>query len=222
MKDVLGESEPGLRPMAVFALGVSCLLGLSICYNALWAQGDGASRMARSSATNQQLSTRISVDAGAQGSGTIVLRYDPAVEEVQRGLLATGDYRGMVDGVAGRQTRIAIQAYQKKQGLPVTGEISTDLLDSIRFTQQVTKAADFTGSTSQIDDSASAAQVRNVQTALSELGYQPGEITGTLNASTEAAIRQFQMDRGLGADGAISIALVNELAQMSDSNSTGQ
>lgn len=222
MKDVLGETEPGLRPMSVFALGVSGLLGLAICYNALWAQSTGGSHLAAATGSKQQLSTRVSVVAGSDAGNTIVLRYDPAVEEVQRGLLTTGDYKGMVDGVAGKQTRVAIENFQRKQGLPVTGEITTELLDSIRFTQQVTKAADYTGSTSQVEDSADAAQVRNVQTSLAELGYQPGEITGDLNASTEAAIRQFQKDRGLNQDGVISINLINELAQMSDSAAPAQ
>ena len=209
--------------MSVFALGVSGFLGLAICYNALWAQPGGRPRIAATTNATQQLSTRVSVDAGEQrGGNTIVLRYDPAVEEVQRGLLATGDYKGMVDGVAGKQTRIAIESYQRKQGLPITGEITPELLDSIRFTQQITKAAEFTGSTSPVEDSATAAQVRNVQTTLAELGYQPGDITGETNASTEAAIRQFQADRGMQQDGVISIGLLNELAQMSDSSSPAQ
>ena len=58
-------------------------------------------------------STRVDVIASNSRNATIVLKYDPRVEEVQRALLATGNYRGMVDGVAGKNTRLAIAAYQK-------------------------------------------------------------------------------------------------------------
>ncbi len=214
MKDVLKDSEQRLSPMSVIAVATSCILGLAISYNALLAQPPGGDRQATSQRKGSTLSTRISVDASSAGN-TVVLRYDPAVEEVQRGLLATGDYKGMVDGVAGKQTRIAIESYQRSQGLTVDGEISSELVEHLRYTQTITKAAEFTGSVSEPDTEVEAAQVRNVQTALAELGYQPGEVTGQMNVSTEAAIRQFQADRGLNQDGAISIALLNELAQHS-------
>lgn len=218
MKDVLRESEPGLRPMSVLALGASCVLGIAISYNALLAQPPGGSRNAAVQRQGTTLSTRVDVDASSAGN-TVVLRYDPAVEEVQRGLLASGDYKGMVDGVVGKQTRLAIESYQRRQGLAVDGQISSELVDHIRYTQTITKAAEFTGSVSEADTEVEAAQVRNVQTALADLGYQPGEITGEMNVSTEAAIRQFQADHGLNQDGAISITLLTELSKQSGDTS---
>lgn len=215
MKDVLRDSEPRLGPMAVLALATSGILAIAISYNALFAQPGAGNRKALANRQATGLSTRVIVDAGSAGN-TVLLRYDPAVEEIQRGLLATGDYKGMVDGVAGKQTRLAIESYQRRQGLKVDGEISSELVDHIRYTQTITKAAEFTGSTSEPETEVEAAQVRNVQTALAELGYQPGDVTGEINASTEAAIRQFQADHGLAADGVISIALVTELARQSD------
>ena len=49
----------------------------------------------------------------------------------QRGLLATGDYKGMVDGVAGKQTRIAIETYQRRQGLAVDSTTDIDRYTAI-------------------------------------------------------------------------------------------
>ncbi|MCI5038058.1 MAG: peptidoglycan-binding protein, partial [Donghicola eburneus] len=47
---------------------------------------------------------------------------------LQRGLTARGFDAGGADGVFGDKTRSAIRAYQRSQGLPVTGEPSLDLL----------------------------------------------------------------------------------------------
>lgn len=212
MKDVLRDNEPGMRPLSVVALATSVLLGMAISYNALFGQPDAGNRSPLAARQTPGLSTRINVDANATGN-TVLLRYDPAVEEVQRGLLSTGDYKGMVDGVAGKQTRIAIEAYQRRQGLKVDGEVSTELVEHIRFTSTIAKAAEFTGSVTEPEVEVEAAQVRNVQTSLAELGYQPGDVTGDVNAATEAAIRQFQSDHGLNPDGVISIALMTELAR---------
>jgi peptidoglycan hydrolase-like protein with peptidoglycan-binding domain len=147
---------------------------------------------------------------------TIVLKYDPRVEEVQRGLLATGNYMGMVDGVAGKRTRVAIASYQKAAGLKVDGEVSTELIEHLRYTQQVAAASEFTASVAELEKNPSeAAALRQVQTGLAELGYAPGEITGDLTSATIQAIIQFEKDRGLPSDGTISSALLAEISKMS-------
>lgn len=218
MKDVLRDSEPGLGPMSVLALATSVILALAISYNALFGQPEARGRKTVAGHQLQGLSTRVTVDAASAGD-TVLLRYDPEVEEVQRSLLATGDYKGMVDGVAGKQTKLAIEAYQRRQGLPVDGEVSGSLMEHLRYTQTIAKAAEFTGSVSEPETQADAAQMRNVQTTLAELGYQPGDVTGEMNEATEAAIRQFQADRGLAQDGVVSIALMTELARQSGDSS---
>jgi peptidoglycan hydrolase-like protein with peptidoglycan-binding domain len=144
------------------------------------------------------------------------LKYDPRVEEVQRGLLATGNYKGMVDGVAGRRTRLAIASYQRDAGLKIDGEVSSELLEHLRYTQQIAAASEFTGSVADVENNLSdAAELRQVQTGLAELGYAPGEITGDLTNTTIQAIIQFEKDRGLPRDGAISPALLTEISKMS-------
>ncbi len=58
---------------------------------------------------------------------------DPlTVAKVQRALAGRGFYRGTVDGVAGARTRAAIAAYQKAEGMPVSGAPSIELLDHLR------------------------------------------------------------------------------------------
>ncbi|MBC8036287.1 MAG: peptidoglycan-binding protein, partial [Rhizobiales bacterium] len=139
----------------------------------------------------------------------------PAVEEVQRQLLASGYYKGSVDGVVGKKTRQAIEAYQQAMGLEMTGEPSNRLAEHIRYTRQIAEASLFTGTVEPDPDAAARAQVRRVQLGLAELAYSPGEITGDLTDQTRAAIKQFQQDRGLDQTGEIAGALLAELGKLS-------
>jgi len=53
--------------------------------------------------------------------------------------------------------------------------------------------------------------VRNVQQALSQLGYAPGPIDGLMGSKTRAAIRAYQIDSGLPTSGEPSVALHESL-----------
>ena len=58
---------------------------------------------------------------------------DSVAVDVQRKLSAYGYYRGQIDGVVGSGTRSAIAAYQRENGLAVTGSINESLLRSMRL-----------------------------------------------------------------------------------------
>jgi len=218
MKDVLEEGGLQLRPFSILALLATAVLSFAILYNAFLGQVDGAGRprFVASQETAGGASTRVDVIASNSRNATIVLKYDPQVEEIQRALLATGNYRGMVDGVAGKNTRMAIATYQKSAGLRVNGEVSNELIEHLRYTQQVAAAAQFTASVEKLEKNpGEAAALRQVQTGLAELGYAPGEITGDLTSATIQAIIQFEKDRGLPRKGAVTSALLEEISKMS-------
>lgn len=218
MKDVLEEGGLQLRPFSILALLATAILSFAILYNAFLGQVDGAGRprFVASQETAGGASTRVDVIASNSRTATIVLKYDPRVEEVQRALLATGNYRGMVDGVAGKNTRMAIATYQKSAGLRVNGEVSNELIEHLRYTQQVAAASEFTASVAKLEKKpGEAAALRQVQTGLAELGYAPGEITGDLTSATIQAIIQFEKDRGLPRKGAVTSALLEEISKMS-------
>ena len=65
--------------------------------------------------------------------------YDPysvsMVGAVQSDLARKGYYRGMIDGVYGPQTRVAITRYQSNHGLQVTGSLTPATLQSLRLPQ---------------------------------------------------------------------------------------
>ncbi|MBC8037491.1 MAG: peptidoglycan-binding protein, partial [Rhizobiales bacterium] len=156
MRDVLDDEGPGIRPASVLAVAAMAIIGLAILYNSLFAQ-DRAGRPLGFA------TTRLDVDAGAATGKIIELKYDPAVEEVQRQLLASGYYKGSVDGVVGKKTRQAIEAYQQAMGLERTGEPSNRLAEHIRYTRQIAEASLFTGTVEPDPDAAAKAQVRRVQ-----------------------------------------------------------
>lgn len=61
------------------------------------------------------------------------------IADLQRALAEKGLYRGEIDGISGSRTRAAITAYEKTEGLPVTGQPSATVLDHIR-TASITPA----------------------------------------------------------------------------------
>ncbi len=54
------------------------------------------------------------------------------ITDIQRALAERGLYKGAVDGISGSRTRAAITAFQKSQKLPVTGQPSAAVLDTLR------------------------------------------------------------------------------------------
>jgi len=60
------------------------------------------------------------------GAGSIAI-------PVQEQLTRKGFYHGPIDGIVGSGTRAAIAAYQRRQGLEVTGTIDGRLLRSLRI-----------------------------------------------------------------------------------------
>jgi peptidoglycan hydrolase-like protein with peptidoglycan-binding domain len=68
-------------------------------------------------------------------------QYDPAlIRNIQSGLTALGYDPGPVDGIVGRQTRTAIEAFRKREQL-ASGEITAELLDAITRRLSVTEPA---------------------------------------------------------------------------------
>lgn len=209
-----------MKPLSfVLLLGATILSGM-IIYNAL-AHQTGRARLATTLPIGA--TTHMDVAVAADPNNTVVLKYDPLVEETQRELLATGIYQGLVDGVIGQRTKQAVQRYQQINGLQVTGEVSQDLINHIKFTRKVEAAANFTGSVEPaaiktvaeikpvVDMSSRTLKIKNVQVALAGLGYDINTLDGQLNEETHAAILKFEMDNGLAMDGTVDANLMGAL-----------
>jgi peptidoglycan hydrolase-like protein with peptidoglycan-binding domain len=206
------------RPSKPFAvvLSLAALLGsVAIVYNAFFNQSQAVATLAASDGT-----THATVMAGQKSSRTITLKYDSLVEDVQRELLATGHFNGLVDGVTGPRTKVAIEAFQRDNKLDVTGEISKDLLERIQYMRKLNQAAEFTGSIAPRIEAAPVVAAKpvvgdnaiaKVQQRLALLGYDPGSRSGQLDEGTRSAIMIFEMDHGLPVLGKISKGLLGGL-----------
>lgn len=137
-----GRVSPGAAALSVFAVA----LGGMIVWNAFYGVHEEGHVSRFVTRVPKGATTYVEVPAPAKPSTSITIKYDPLVEDVQRELLATGHYRGLVDGVAGKQTSIAIKSYQQDNQLPVTGEVTRALIEHIRYTRKVAAASEFTGS----------------------------------------------------------------------------
>jgi peptidoglycan hydrolase-like protein with peptidoglycan-binding domain len=204
------DEDSGVNPLPVVLWSVSAIAGLFIVYNVFAGQPLGTTQLAQ-----DQDPSNISI----AGRNTVILRYDADIEEVQRQLLATGHYRGLVDGVTGNRTRLAIEAYQRDNNLPVSAIVTPELIEHIRFTAKFAAAAEYTASTDQsVPKAASTASAEttrmiSIQKALADLGYQPGEATGSVNAATRSAIRKFETENSLAVDGEIDDRVLAQLSK---------
>jgi peptidoglycan hydrolase-like protein with peptidoglycan-binding domain len=212
---VRGIVEPRLRPSTAIVAIISATLGSMILYNVFLGQdGHPDGQMTAGTA-------RMSVTGPGKRTQSITLKYEELVEDVQRELLATGHFQGLVDGVNGPRTKLAVEHYQKAGGLAVTGEVSKKLLEHIRYTRKIAQASDFTGSVAPPAPEAplpffaakTDKDILQLQQRLAKLGYDPGSRSGTLDDATRASILIFQMDRGLAMDGKISPSLHAALKQ---------
>lgn len=125
----------------------------------------------------------------------------PAVEDIQRRLLMLGYELGPtgVDGVFLGLTADAVRSFQAKAGVSedalVGSETWAALVDAtFTFGDRMLylRLPHFHGR-----------DVRVLQEALSVLGFACGQIDGILGAFTESAIREFQRNAGLNADGIV-------------------
>ncbi len=230
----MDEPRPS-KPIAVVLSAAAFAGTCAIVFNTFFNQGTvgvNAVAVARSDGT-----TRVTVDGGQKASRTITLKYDALVEDVQRELLATGHFEGLVDGVTGPRTKVAIENYQRENKLDVTGDISKSLLEHIQYTRKLNQAAEFTGSVTAeqplallvvkplvqatlvpkkvvskpIAVSAGDNAISKLQVRLATLGYDPGSRSGQLDEGTRSAILIFEMDHGLPMQGKISKALLSAL-----------
>lgn len=118
-----------------------------------------------------------------------------AVADLQRRLQAAGFSPGPVDGWFGPQTQGAVRAFQQSRGIAVDGWVGPQTWG------QLLNVGGTAPSDGRLVQGASGAQVRELQQMLQSLGYYRGNLGGNFGAQTDAAVRNFQRDQGLAADG---------------------
>ncbi len=136
---------------------------------------------------------------------------DPTVKRVQGVLKDLGFYDGAVDGLTGPNTRSAVEAYQRKVGLTVTGVIDGTLMEQLGATAAVPKPASRPDTAqglvmkasveTEVQSQATDDRVVRIQAGLKAFGNNDIKLDGVVGAQTKAAIREFQSLFGLPVTG---------------------
>jgi peptidoglycan hydrolase-like protein with peptidoglycan-binding domain len=124
------------------------------------------------------------------------------VKELQKELKELGYYDGDIDGLYGSETEEAVKEFQKEAGITVDG----------KYGPATHKAL-----VEALDKQESEA-TKHIQEMLSDLGYYTGDINGKYDTATEDAVKAFQEEQGLTADGIVG---PKTLAALEDAAKTG-
>lgn len=159
-------------------------------------------------------------DATAATSVRVGSRGD-RVRGVQNALLANGiTILGGVDGVYGRGTQAAVAEFQRRNGIPITGDVDAATATALGIgstatstgssTAAVTPDTGTAGRLPQRGDRSDA--VRALQSALITAGIPvAGGADGVFGAATAAAVAAFQGARGLNATGVVDFDTAHAL-----------
>ncbi len=135
---------------------------------------------------------------------------------IQIALAAKGFEPGPADGLPGRNTRNAIRAYRRSIGASPNGAINDGLLARL---EQPARASNLPAPTAQESVARPSPRtplsgsrlIKAVQNALAHSGFDPGPADGRMGSRTRNAIKRFQRERGLAANGKPSMALLSAL-----------
>jgi peptidoglycan hydrolase-like protein with peptidoglycan-binding domain len=136
----------------------------------------------------------------------------PAVEDVQRRLRVLGADLGLtgIDGVFLGATLAAVRSFQRQHALAEDGDVGpatwaalVDATFTLGDRLLYLHAPHFHG-----------ADVRTLQGALNVLGFAAGEPDGIFGVYTERALREFQANAGLPADGIMGPDAVRALSNL--------
>lgn len=193
------------------ALGRLVLLAASI---AVW----GAAGLALSNVAQAQVGP-YPPRMGGYGSGP--QEGSESIAELQRHLADMGYFNGEITGNYGPQTQEAVARFQQDAGLAADGIVGPETA-RVLFEGGApvgserpydAEAAEVRGGV-QLEDSGD--QVAELQQRLADLGYYSGDISGTFDYATEAAVMQFQRDNGLSTDGVVGPSTEDTLRRPSE------
>ena len=144
------------------------------------------------------------------------LRYGSEGNEVttlQNRLIALGYLAGSADGKFGRDTKSAVIAFQKANGLSADGVVGTDTSTKLYASNVVSNTV---SSTQTLRVGAVSDAVRDMQNRLITLGYlENGEADGKFGVKTSLALIEFQKANGLSADGVAGVKTFAKLNSVS-------
>ncbi|MBP8287571.1 MAG: extracellular solute-binding protein [Rhodoferax sp.] len=132
------------------------------------------------------------------------------VETAQRLLARMGLLREAPSGNLTPATQEAIRSFAAQNGLPATSQVTDALLNSIRrviWQTQKWSSGNYKGREKLVD----AAGLREAQTLLGKLGFDPGPLDATFGPQTQVATEAFQESQQVTVDGLITATVLMNL-----------
>ncbi|HEY9863914.1 MAG TPA: peptidoglycan-binding protein [Candidatus Obscuribacterales bacterium] len=125
--------------------------------------------------------------------GTTLLEGDrgPEVIVLQERLQTLGFYQGVITGYFDSLTAVAVQQFQRSQGIPATGVATSTTLGALNV-PSVPSVPSAPLSDDILRLGSRGAAVRVLQAQLQSLGYYTGIVDGVFDQSTQRAVINFQ------------------------------
>ena len=147
------------------------------------------------------------------------------VRDIQARLRQLGLYQGKLDGNWGPDSEAALDHFQQKSGLLVTGQLNQATMKTLDIdeasilgieNQQQPASSDEdprnnTAGSQQHAMNISRNVVKEVQNRLHKLNFDPGRTDGVWGASTQAALQRFQQVRALQPTGQLNPPTISAL-----------
>ena len=148
----------------------------------------------------------------------------PNTKNVQRLLQQLGFYQGVLDGLMGPHTLLAVKKFEKSKGLPQNANISPSLLlllqnavdrSTAKSANSIGKLLERQNTKAQLaktrDGQISPVMITRIQVGLINYGSDGVTIDGVMGKQTKIAIKQFQARFKLEVNGTPSEELIRKL-----------
>lgn len=159
------------------------------------------------------------------------------IKTIQTALTELDLYYVEITGHFGKRTAAAVKKFQKKVGLPQTGIVDNDTRELLYLRAGVTSSGSSGGSGTTISGGVTSSgtistdlvlregsrgdAVTALQEQLQSLKYFTGTVTGHYGRLTKEAVRLFQKDHDLDADGIAGRRTLTALAELKTGTSSG-
>lgn len=141
------------------------------------------------------------------------------VRDLQHRLQQLSWYEGRIDGIYGDQTRLAVQGFQAKRGLPVVDFCDERTWQTlVDMSRQPTRDEMYNvlkPGPALLKRGATGEKVKDLQARLTQLQWYSAGVDGVYGRATEAAVRGFQEKRQIPVTGEVDQRTLDRLVSMS-------
>ncbi len=155
------------------------------------------------------------------------------VATIQTALTELGLYSADITGHFGEKTETAVKKFQKKYAFETNGIVDEDVFDELCKAAGISASGSSSSSSSSSGSGSSSVNsstllkagdestaVRQLQENLAALGYYSGSITGHFGSITQEAVKKFQRQNGLSADGIAGSKTLDAISSKMSGNSS--